>query len=370
MSKKQFFVPGGILLCGAIIITFLANRNGDVMTTTTIQGKNGKPFEAAIAEKTYIDVNGTKLGMFIVGEDETKPVLLFLGGGPGIPEYLLEYLYPSGLEKEFIVCYPEYRGTSLSYKAKPDESTMTKKQFVADAVSVTDYLRKRFNKDKIYLMSHSFGSFIGLNVAKQYPERYYAYIAMSQIADQFTSETEAFDYMKNVYTKQGNNKKVAQFGKFNIRESEKDYVNYGVSLLRDSSMHELGIGTTRTMNSVITGILFPSLQCRSYTFGERLLIWKGKTFAQRTEVGRASRSFNAFSEIPELRLPVYFLAGRYDYTCCYSVQKSYYEAVKAPLKAFYTFEESAHSPVFEEPEKARRILTTDVLNEISILSDK
>jgi hypothetical protein len=43
------------------------------------------------------------------------------------------------------------------------------------------------------------------------------------------------------------------------------------------------------------------------------------------------------------------------------VAKSYFETLKAPIKGFYTFEHSAHSPMFEEPEKMQHILQEDVL---------
>jgi hypothetical protein len=41
----------------------------------------------------------------------------------------------------------------------------------------------------------------------------------------------------------------------------------------------------------------------------------------------------------------------------------------APLKGFYTYEDSAHSPIFEEPERTRTILTKDVLAGATNLGD-
>jgi hypothetical protein len=41
--------------------------------------------------------------------------------------------------------------------------------------------------------------------------------------------------------------------------------------------------------------------------------------------------------------------------------KEYFDQLKAPIKGFYTFEQSAHSPLFEEPEKMGHILQEDVL---------
>lgn len=36
--------------------------------------------------------------------------------------------------------------------------------------------------------------------------------------------------------------------------------------------------------------------------------------------------------------------------------------IDAPIKGFYTFHESAHSPIFEEPNLALNIFLQDILN--------
>lgn len=74
-------------------------------------------------------------------------------------------------------------------------------------------------------------------------------------------------------------------------------------------------------------------------------------------------------QVTELELPVYFFHGQYDYTCSYTLAKAYYQELRAPIKGFYTFEQSAHSPIFEEPEKMRRLLLEDVLAGTNNLAD-
>lgn len=316
----------------------------------------GNIVEGSISEKIFLDVNDTTLGMFLMAKDETKPVLLFLSGGPGIPEYFLEQQYPTGLEEEFVVCYLEYRGTSLSYHSKMDVTTMTTEQYIEDVVVVSNYLRERFGKEKIYVMGHSFGTYIGLKTVYLYPELYHAYIAMSQNCNQRESEYLAYDYMLEQYKMAGNERMVKRFEEFPIRESDEAYETYFTSMLRDTAMHELGVGTTRDMKSVITEIFFPTLKCTVYSPTERINIWGGKAYAQKLEIAKDAWNFNAFEEIKEIEIPIYFFAGKYDYTCCYSLQKEYYEQLQAPVKEFYTFENSAHSPLFEEPEKGMEIL--------------
>lgn len=330
--------------------------------TKPFSDENGNVSENSISEKCFLNINDITLGMFLIGKDKTKPVLLFLGGGPGIPEYLLEQEYPTGLENEFVVCYLEYRGTALSYDSNLDAATMTTEQYIEDVIGVTKYLCDRFEKEKIYLMGHSFGTYIGLNTVSEYPEFYDAYIAMSQICDQKKSEYLAYDYMLEAYRQAGNAAMIRKFEECPIRESDQAYHLYFSSSLRDTAMHDLGVGTTRDMGSVITGIFFPSLRCTVYSPLERINIWRGKAFTQNTEVVSDSMHFNAFESISSVEIPIYFFAGKYDYTCSYTLQKEFYEQIIAPVKRFYTFDNSAHSPLFEEPDKGMEILKNEVIN--------
>jgi pimeloyl-ACP methyl ester carboxylesterase len=298
-----------------------------------------------------------------MAKNSRSPVMLFLSGGPGIPEYLMEQWYPSGLENEFTVCYLEYRGASLSYDSGLDPESITLDQYIADAVGITHYLRERFGQEKIYLMAHSFGTYVGINLADQHPELYHAYIAMSQKTDGRISEALAYDYMHEQYKAQGNDKMIKRFEEYPIHSSKEVFDKYlnEAGGLRDTAMHDLGVGTTHDMRSVISDIFFPSLRCAVYTPMERINIWRGKLFLAKTPVGQGIWNYSAFEDVPQIDIPVYFLAGIYDYTCPHSLQREYYESINAPLKAFYTFDNSAHSPLFEEPEKAMRILVEDVL---------
>ncbi|WP_236354999.1 alpha/beta hydrolase [Konateibacter massiliensis] len=332
--------------------------------------EKGEFLEGSISEKTFIKINGTNQGMFIKGKDETKPVLLFVHGGPGMSDYFLAEQYAADLEDEFVVCYWEQRGTGLSYNPDIPLDTMNTEQFVSDVIEVTNYLRDRFRQDKIYLMGHSWGTYLGIKAAAQAPELYNAYIAMSQIVNQSESEKIAYTYMLEQYEKSGNTDKINQLLKYPIQASDESLEAYLNSSVRDNAMHELGIGTMHNMDTVIMGIFLPSLRCIEYTQLERINIWRGKAFSSQTDLRKEMYGFSAVEEIPELKTPVYFLAGKYDYTCCYSLQKEYFNTLKSPIKGFYTFEESAHSPLFEEPCKAKRILCKDVLNGIVTMADE
>lgn len=53
---------------------------------------------------------------------------------------------------------------------------------------------------------------------------------------------------------------------------------------------------------------------------------------------------------------IYFFAGENDMTCNTSLQKEYYEMIKAPHKEFFLYEGCAHSPIYEDGDKTCEIL--------------
>lgn len=329
--------------------------------------QKGKVLAGSISEKIYVSINGVEQGMFIKSKNEANPVLLFIHGGPGMPEYFLTQSYPTGLEDYFTVCYWEQRGAGLSYSPDIPSETLTAEQLISDTLKVTNYLRKRFDQEKIYLMAHSWGSFIGIQAAAREPEMYNAYIGMAQISRPLESEKLAYKYMLEQYTIAGDQRMVRKLKKFPIDEI--DFVPDSYRPLRDEAMHKLGIGTTHNMKSVINGIFLPSWKFSEYTLGEKINIWRGKWSTYSTDMWNQMIATDLTAKVQKLDIPVYFFHGRYDYTCNYALAKDYFEKLWAPSKGFYTFEHSAHSPLFEEPEKIQHILQKDVLAGVNNLAD-
>lgn len=312
----------------------------------------------SISEKIRVPINGAEQGMFIKGKDKTKHVLLFLHGGPGMPEYAISREYPLVLEEHFVVCWWEQRGAGLSYSPAISPESLTFDQLIADVIAVSNYLRQRFNQEKIYLMAHSGGTFIGIQAAAKAPELFHAYLAMAQITNQLESEKLAYKYMVEQFTQLGDQKMLRKFRKYPVdKVNSPDYY-----AMRDAPMHQLGIGTTHAMNSVITGVFLPVMRNKEYTLSEKINIWRGKYYTTKTaNLWNKLVETDLTSIVQKLDIPVYFFHGIYDYTTSYSLAKDYFETLHAPLKGFYTFEKSAHSPMFEEPEKMRYILQKDVL---------
>lgn len=326
---------------------------------------DGRPLAGSIAEKVRVPINGVEQGMFIKGKDVTQPVLLYVHGG--LPSYFMTERYPTGLEEHFTVVWWDQRGAGLSYDPARTPETLTLEQVIDDTLAVTDYLRQRFDQDKIYLMGHSGGSFIGIQAAAIAPEKYHAYIGVAQMSDQRRSELLAYDYMLEQFRAQGNTRMVQRLEAAPVTDTEGPTPAY--LTLRDGAMHTLGIGTTHDMRSVLSGIMWPSLTHPEYTLAEKINLWRGKMASGVSALWQANITTDLAQTTPKLDIPVYFLHGIHDYTCSYPLAQAYFTQLEAPVKGFYSFAHSAHSPIFEEPDKTRQILVEDVLAGTNRLAD-
>jgi pimeloyl-ACP methyl ester carboxylesterase len=193
---------------------------------------------------------------------------------------------------------------------------------------------------------------------------------MAQITNQAESEKIAYKFMLDQYSSDGNSKMVAEFKKYPILENDSLILPFFSSILRDKSMHELGIGTMHNMRSILKDIFLPVWTCRAYTIKEKFDIWASKfSFINKSHLREQLINSNIPHIVHKLDLPVYFLSGRYDLTVNIDLAKDYLKDIESPIKGFYTFNKSAHSPMFEEPQKLKEILILDILNGTTNLAD-
>jgi len=171
----------GMLLIGLILLWVKSPGRLDPLKDMT-----GKEIAGSLVEKNFMEIGGVRQGFFIRSENPENPVLLFLHGGPGSPElpYSVAYESSERLEKYFTVCYWEQRGACMSFNDAIDVATMTIEQMVEDARQMTDYLQRRFNREKIFLAGHSWGSYLGIKTVEKYPDNYLAFIGVGQISNQ------------------------------------------------------------------------------------------------------------------------------------------------------------------------------------------
>ena len=223
---------------------------------------------------------------------------------------------------------------------------VTVQHFVDDTRDITKYLMERFGKDKIYLMGHSWGSYLGIKVAGQYPELYHAYIGIGQVSHQHLSEQLAYEYMLE-YAEESNDKKaVEQLERYDPLSAGFPQTDYLMGP-RTALMNKYGIGIMREDFSM-PGLIMDVLAFKGYKMRDKTGYARGNLFALEN-IFKYVIEDNLFESSTGFELPVYVLHGLYDYQVSYALAARFIDAISAPAKGLYTFENSAHSPNMEDP---------------------
>ena len=97
------------------------------------------------------------------------------------------------------------------------------------------------------------------------------------------------------------------------------------------------------------------LNAKEYTFRDKVCFMSGSLNSLK-KLWPEVINTNLFNVIDSMQVPVYIFQGKYDYQTPYSLAKEFFDQLKAPEKEFFTFENSAHSPVMEEVEKFNGIV--------------
>ncbi len=316
-------------------------------------------------KKIGVDINGDTNGMFITSTNDNNPVLLFISGGPGVPEVWMNEaysdVYPNRIADYFTVCYWDYYGEGLSYSSSIDADDITIERLAYDAHAVAEHLKTRNKKKKIYLMAHSSGTNLGLHLAQTNSDDFYCYFGMGQDyggLDSTRRYEEGYKFIKALFEKEGNTRGLKMLnllagyndkGEFIINNPKTIGEDWEIILL------EAGCATTRDMKSDAKDIFFKQIGCKCYTVTEKINFWRGKALMSHTP-------YRDYSVNPDAKclIPIVFLSGYYDYTTPITLSKELFEKLEAPEKAFYTFYESAHSPLWEENEKVLEAMNKHV----------
>ncbi len=135
-----------------------------------IKDINGNQISGSISTIEKIEIGGDEQYLIIRGVDSTKPIMLFLHGGPGSPEFAFVKRFNQSIEEDYVMVYWEQRGAGKSYMAESSYEKLNLEQLIADTRELSIYLAKRFGKEKIFIMGHSWGSFLGIMTVNKYPD--------------------------------------------------------------------------------------------------------------------------------------------------------------------------------------------------------
>ena len=319
------------LLTGALL-ALMVTLSQVTAFTPAIEGPD------PIAELRPITVNGRAEWLSLRGQDRSKPVLLFLSGGPGGSQLVTARHCFADLERDYVVVTWEQPGAAKSYSAiSPEDITLD--TYLSDGAAVTDLLRSEFGQDRIYLMGESWGSALGLMMARDHPEHYRAFIGTGQMVDFL--ETDRIDYQTALDDARasGNQKLVGQLEKQGPPPYESGTALKTAAFLsplnglsaRSGQLHSAVFSTMDGVYGVEYGLL------DKVRFFWGLLRVLDTFYADLYPIDLRQSA-------AEQQIPIHIFHGRYDYNAPAGLAEDYYARLSAPSKSLVYFEHSAHNP--------------------------
>ena len=355
----QIMKWGATVLVGLVSLVFISRLayRSYLRSSTQLETPNG------ISSLEEITLGGVKQWIFIRGADQKNPVLIFLHGGPGEPVMGMSSSrhLDAELIKHFTVVHWDQRGAGKSYHRDIPVNSMTFDRWVEDCNELIDYLRNRFNTQKVFLVGHSGGTLLGIKVAHKYPEKIQAYVGVAQIINTYEQQKISYDFIVEEAEKSGDAKiqnAIRAIGPPPYDTPEKEHekaryiIRYG-GFIHDDPMKQMAL------------IMLSYLTSPEYSLCEGFNTMRGKglnfTMDARYE---EIKNINFAKEIQSIEIPIYFVAGKYDMIAPTVEVESFYGSLDAEKgKKLIIFDNSAHLPVIEEKEKYQKLLVNVVLKE-------
>ena len=319
----------GIGILSLIVLFFLARWIG--------QGLNNRTPKGGINQSMYVDINGSKQWVSIYGKNKDNPVLLYLHGGPGTATSLYDYAFTRKWSDVYTVVTWDQRGCGKSFdKSHPE--TITADIMMQDGKAMTEFLRDCLQVEKITLLGHSWGSYLGANLALAYPAYYDAYIGTGQFID--WDENESRLYEAALTWSENDPEGRAMVEKWAQNRETGDPENY---LSRSAIMERYGYGMMKdgTDYNMLAAVLFNPY----YSLAD---IWvsvhaEDEVFAQYAPFV-ASDGFKEMSLLGryDYAVPYYNINGDMDYQTNFELACEYFKHVNAPRKQQFVMKNATH----------------------------
>ena len=318
--------------------------------------------DACIDRAGPVELGGVPQWVSIRGRHRRNPILLFLHGGPGTVFSGVAYSFQGPWEEYFTVVHWDQRGSGRSRKRA--DQPIGLETLVSDAIALIDALREELGHDKVFLLGHSWGGFLGLTIAHRRPDLLHAFIGLGPLLGIRAGYRESYRVLTEAATAAGDTRTLDKLNKADPElpaASDPGYLKalgavlgflpaYGMSWHNQTS-------TAKLLARMLTiGFLSPDLTLRQIL---------------QPLAGSRSYVLGLFREIDDIYLPdtlgarfetpVILISGEHDQQGPIALVRKFAAQIDAPYKAFRVLRGSAHAAVWEAPGQILEVLLKDAL---------
>jgi len=312
---------------------------------------------AGIDEASFVRIGGQDQWITVRGQNRAKPVLLILHGGPGDAESLniQRFAY---LEKDFVVAQWDQPGAGHTFGREGGriDPGLTIDEVAAAGVEVADYLRHHLHQPKLVLLGHSWGSVLGVKMAKARPDLFYAYVGTGQVVDNGKGDVLAYSRLLAAAREKGNRKAVAEL----VRSGAPPYSDYRQFLVARKWAMAFESDGPSGMDDLAALLVAPRARLTD-TWN-----WMGGFMASQAHFfhGRMDGPFVKVDLTklgPDFAVPMFVFQGEEDNFTPAPIAAAYVQWIHAPQKAFVAIKGAGHMAVTAHPIEFLSLLRRYVL---------
>lgn len=302
-------------------------------------------------DKEYnVKLNGYKQNFRVMTDDKKNPIILFVHGGPGACDrYIaIEQQAKNLVHAGYTMVVWDQRGAGKSFSPRIFlDRKLCIEDYIEDAHQLILFLLKEFDQEQIILFGRSWGTVLGSLVCQKYPELIRCYLAQGQFVEGCGNEAISWQFAYDEAKKAGDDDVVAK-----LEKCKPENGLYPTSLAmgkQRSALSKYGGAHWNDRSGYFTSVVKPFMKNDGYEWYQ-LPQYAIGGFYLSSFLWPQVVAHDFMKEIPELKMPVLLTIGRHDYNTPFELAEPWFNQLKAPVKKWVWFEESAHSPVEEEPE--------------------
>lgn len=285
---------------------------------------------------SFITIRGTRLYVEQYNE-ASKDVLLYLHGGPGSSCIDFCFYQAKALSDSLRVIALDQRGVLRSDPIQADEPFG-----VDDIIKDLEELRNQLGVDRWNLLGHSFGGYLAVKYALDYPDSIRKIVFESPCFDVYSAARSIISKANDTFKENSNPKGMEQSSKYLSGDYSAEELWNAIGGIFEFMGEDKDLlyfnGITPDEYGEIMKSRIPSNEMWSHTgMHTQKLQDEGKFFE------------NLMPQLSQIPHPTLLITGAYDPVCCHVQQQAYQQHMHDGKRVL--FEHSAHFPRLEEPEK-------------------
>lgn len=342
---------GAIMLIVAIVI-FLIYR---AIKIASIRNQHKILSEQGIDEEIDLQIGGIPQHLYIRGKDTHNPVILFLHGGPGGSMISMLQTYQYLWEDSYTVVNWDQRACGKTYFLNKENiqgiiNELSVEVMLEDVHEIVLYLKERFNKEKVIIMCHSWGTVLGSQFALKYPELVEAYVGVGQAVDINEGILKMGEYTYQIASQKNNQKDMAKLTQImdRIRNSNALAEAEVFDICKIAKRHyPVNMDTTIFLRAGLVSPYF-SLREMSYYFKMDELTKPLNHYLVDYDLRKIGNQYE---------VPAIIVTGEYDWHMKLLAEE-YFNTITAPYKEFISIAGAGHVAMMDRPEEFFKTVKT------------